>query len=389
MIGPVRTIVCILAAFAGQAWAEDRTEALNVEPVSTHVGEMSAGGFSLEQTEERLRFEPIQMLGDMFARDDVVYIMRHGPTDWSKLDERDVAPGDCANQRIMSDLGAVQMRDFGSLLAHNGVVPSRIVVSEWCRNQQTLEHLRTGFDRINPAILADVPMETDPELNLLLSLQGARNVEALRQRVSSWEGEPGRTGPLLLITHFTNIQELTQFSVFEGEILILDPKRNNQVIGTLRLRSASPDVGHFEEALGSPLLREEQAFDMVTRFYQALNLGDETMLRTVVDPDWQMAGATPADQGQDVGAFLRDLARYTDGLENGRFDIEDVHVSDDVVTVIGTIYGRHTADLFGVPATGREVSFGGISVHRIAEGAIVESWQLADRAALMDQITAE
>ena len=84
-------------------------------------------------------------------------------------------------------------------------------------------------------------------MNLLLSLGGAENVTALRERVLSWEGS--EDGPLLIITHFTNIQELTEFSVYEGEMLILDPTRNGRVLGYLRLGSSRPDIGHFDASV--------------------------------------------------------------------------------------------------------------------------------------------
>jgi hypothetical protein len=50
---------------------------------------------------------------------------------------------------------------------------------------------------------------------------------------------------LLIITHFTNIEEQTQFTVYEGEMLVIDLKRDNRVLGYMRLRSAGRDIGHF------------------------------------------------------------------------------------------------------------------------------------------------
>ena len=90
-----------------------------------------------------------------------------------------------------------------------------------------------------------IPVETNPDLNLLLALQGAPDVTGLRELITNWDGQVG-DGPLLLISHFTNIEELTNFQVFEGEMLMIDPDRDNRVIGYLRLRSAAPDVGHFD-----------------------------------------------------------------------------------------------------------------------------------------------
>ncbi len=218
-----------------------------IEQLSTHMGEMSVTMSSgQDAVPDRLRFEPYQMIDELFLRNDIVYLMRHGPTDWSFLDVKDVAPTDCENQRVMVDDGQMAMENLGTLLAANDILPGEIVVSEWCRNQQTLESLQAGFARVDPSIADQIPVETNGDLNLLLALQGVPDVSAMREMISNWEGN--ENGPLLLISHFTNIEELTNFQVFEGEILMLDPKRNNRVIGYLRLRSAAPDIGHFDVA---------------------------------------------------------------------------------------------------------------------------------------------
>ena len=218
----------------------------DIKQVSTHMGEMTvtveADGIDVP---DQLRFEPYQMIDEMFFRDDVVFLMRHGPTDWSKLDEKGVAPSDCANQRVMSEEGKQAMVNMGQLMASNEVLPSQIVVSEWCRNQQTVDYLLDGIGDVDPDAATAMPVETNAELNLLLSLQGAEDVVDLRHLVETWEGDPNRAGPLLLVSHFTNIEELTTFTVFEGEILVIDPKRDNRVLGYLRLASATPDVVHF------------------------------------------------------------------------------------------------------------------------------------------------
>ncbi|SFH43216.1 Phosphohistidine phosphatase SixA [Palleronia marisminoris] len=219
-----------------------------VEPVTQFVGEMAVpmpgGGIDKSRIDNALRFEPIQSFDDMFLRDDVVYLMRHGPTDWSKLDKKEVSPTDCENQRLLSDQGAKDMRDLGALLAFNDITFGRVVVSQWCRNQQTYEQLQAGYDQVDDGIWETFAKADSADLNLLLSLQGAPNVTNLRELVSTWDGGDGK-GPMLVISHFTNIQELTEFAAYEGEILVVDPKRDNRVLGYLRLKTAEPDVGHF------------------------------------------------------------------------------------------------------------------------------------------------
>lgn len=200
-------------------------------------------------SEDRLVFEPFQMADELAEREDLVFLMRHGPTDWSKRDEKNVAPTDCDNQRVMTPEGRKSMEELGTVLGANLLFPAKVIVSEWCRNQQTLESLRVGFDKVADNLSDSFVIETDPSLNLLLSLQGAPDVKALRETITAWDGAKFKDseyeGRLLIITHFTNIEELTNFAVFEGEILVVDPKRENRVIGYLRLDSAAPDVGHF------------------------------------------------------------------------------------------------------------------------------------------------
>lgn len=252
---PPILLLCAVAALAigsqGRAQADAPTGSVpegRIDQISSHIGEMSMQMSmppdAVPEPEERdtLRFEPWQMLDDLF-RDDIVLLMRHGPTDWSMRDRVNVAPTDCAGQRVMTEEGMQRMREMGILLAGNGLVPGRIIVSEWCRNQQTLDALVEGITLISPEFEAVTPIVIDPAANLLLSLQGAPNVSDLREIITGWDGADG--GPLLIITHFTNIAELTEFNVYEGEALIVDPDRNNRVLGYLRLRSAAPDIGHF------------------------------------------------------------------------------------------------------------------------------------------------
>jgi predicted ester cyclase len=315
--------------------------------------------------------------------------MRHGPTDCIHLDAPNVAPSDCANQRVMVEDGMARTRDMGALMAASGVIPARIVTSEWCRNRQTVDSLMAGMAEMDPAIPEAMPVEATPDLNLRLSLQGSPDMTPLRARISAWDGDPDRLGPLLIASHHTNIEELTQFRVFEGEILVLDPKRDNYVLGYLRLKSAQPDVGYFADALASPLLAEQEALDMVDRYYAALTSGDETALRSILAEDWVERGASPSTPDRDAGRLFAEVARLSEGLSDVAFTVEDVALADDTITVRGTLTGRHTGTLFGVPATGREVAFGGLALHRVADGAIVESWQMADWTTLMDLITAE
>ncbi len=272
---PFRALALALALLVVPAAAQHAAErpSLGIEPLvadaetgagikrlSDAMGEMVAdigmvlarspsgpAAASPEALDDALRFEPFDILGELM-RDDLVLLMRHGPTDWTVRDVKDVAPTDCANQRVMTPLGEERMRSLGILMAGNGLRPGKVMISEWCRNRQTADRIIEGFELVDPAYAEALEVETRPDLNLLLSLRGAPDVTAMREEILAWDGpEPGApAGPLLMISHFTNIAELTEFHIYEGEALIVDPKQDGRVLGYLRLRSASPDEGHFE-----------------------------------------------------------------------------------------------------------------------------------------------
>lgn len=149
------------------------------------------------------------------------------------------------NQRVLSHEGAERMTDLGVLLAGNGLRPSRILVSELCRGQQTLEALVTWMSAVDAEYAAGIEVRPSLRFDLLLSLQGAADTKRMEEIGADWDGGDG-SGPLLMIMHYTNIDEMTNFAVFEGEMLMVDPKRDSRVLGYLRLRSAAPDVGHFK-----------------------------------------------------------------------------------------------------------------------------------------------
>jgi len=58
----------------------------------------------------------------------------------------------------------------------------------------------------------------------------------------------------------------------------------------------------------------------------------------------------------------------------------------DKVVSFGTCTGTHTGTAWDIPASGNEVNFMGIYIHRIADGKIVETWALDDNLAVTLQM---
>jgi steroid delta-isomerase-like uncharacterized protein len=68
--------------------------------------------------------------------------------------------------------------------------------------------------------------------------------------------------------------------------------------------------------------------------------------------------------------------------------IEDEIAERDNVVHRWSNRATHQDELLGVPATGREVTFAGMSIFRLAGGKIAELWVQTDLVGLMQQIGA-
>jgi len=70
----------------------------------------------------------------------------------------------------------------------------------------------------------------------------------------------------------------------------------------------------------------------------------------------------------------------------GRHEIGLQVAEDDLV--VSQILGRgvHAGELFGTPATNKEVETEGIAIHRVRYGKIVEYWSVTDIARVLQQV---
>ena len=87
-------------------------------------------------------------------------------------------------------------------------------------------------------------------------------------------------------------------------------------------------------------------------------------------------GVTP---GQSIAAFRA-------GFPDVKFTVEDQVVDGDKVVTRWVARGTHTGDLYGIPPTNRPMTLTGISIYRIANDKIVESWVEYDRMSMMQQL---
>lgn len=92
---------------------------------------------------------------------------------------------------------------------------------------------------------------------------------------------------------------------------------------------------------------------------------------------------------------VTDLAGLKETLRAFRAACPDLHITSDELLADGdkvtkrwTLHGTHTADLGGLPPTGRRITLSGLELFRLANGKIVESWVAYDNLSLLQQLGA-
>jgi predicted ester cyclase len=87
----------------------------------------------------------------------------------------------------------------------------------------------------------------------------------------------------------------------------------------------------------------------------------------------------PAGLEQAVGI-------YRGAFSDLRLRIDDIVSDGDLVCIRWTSSGTNDGELMGMPATGKHATSTGISIDKIEDGKIVESWLEWDNAGLMQQL---
>jgi predicted ester cyclase len=86
-------------------------------------------------------------------------------------------------------------------------------------------------------------------------------------------------------------------------------------------------------------------------------------------------------------ARMREFARLVPGIYgDSRVVIDDLIAEGDRVVARWQITGTHEHDLLGIVATGRPLSFTGITIHRVVDDTIVEMWAEEDWLGVLRQL---
>jgi predicted ester cyclase len=126
--------------------------------------------------------------------------------------------------------------------------------------------------------------------------------------------------------------------------------------------------------------------DTLCEATQQFNSGDlESYLTTLYARDAMLHFLPPGlPPGRD-GARLF-YSGFLAGFPDAQLWLDDTIIENDVMAVRYHMTATHTGPFNGIPATGKSVEFGGITIMRWQDGKVIERWSETDFMGLLQQL---
>lgn len=127
---------------------------------------------------------------------------------------------------------------------------------------------------------------------------------------------------------------------------------------------------------------------VVRRCFQTGADGNLDALDAVISPDYVLHDPANPEEIRGVEGLKALVETYRSGVSDLHVTIDHQFADGDYVATRFTARGTHDGEILGVPATGRDVTFAGITVSRCRDGMIVEEWEVSEVFGLLRQIGA-
>jgi ketosteroid isomerase-like protein len=128
----------------------------------------------------------------------------------------------------------------------------------------------------------------------------------------------------------------------------------------------------------------------VAPFYKALNAefakDSADLIRQATAPEWVSCGTNEICNTRDE--VIAGIAARQKSVPDLKWQIKDVLVSGDQVTVRGEATGTPATEFFGAPHTGKSFKVMSIDVHTLRDGKMVRSFHIEDWMGATRQLSA-
>lgn len=130
----------------------------------------------------------------------------------------------------------------------------------------------------------------------------------------------------------------------------------------------------------------EQNKAVYRRFIQEVfNKGRLNKLDEFVAPSYAIREAPPGTPAGAEGIRFV-VSMFRSAFPDLDITIDDLVAEGDKVCARSTLRGTHGGEIFGIPPTGKAISMTSLTMVRIVDGRLVDSWVKNDVMALMSQL---
>ena len=135
----------------------------------------------------------------------------------------------------------------------------------------------------------------------------------------------------------------------------------------------------------------EAARASIAPFYKALNAefasDSAELIRQATAPDWVSCRGNDVCNSRDE--VIAGVAGRLKSVPDLKWQIRDIQVSGNQVTVRGEATGTPAGEFFRAPHTGRSFKIMSIDVHTLEDGKMVRSYHIEDWMGAVRQLTAK
>jgi steroid delta-isomerase-like uncharacterized protein len=121
---------------------------------------------------------------------------------------------------------------------------------------------------------------------------------------------------------------------------------------------------------------------LVKKLFEGINNQDLEVLDRLLNTDFLWHG----NNDQSKVDYQNDVEAVIAAFPDAKWVIEDILGEEDRIVVRWTFRGTHRKDWEGVPASGKRVTYAGITIFRVIEGKITEVWNNENLLSLYRQM---
>ena len=133
-------------------------------------------------------------------------------------------------------------------------------------------------------------------------------------------------------------------------------------------------------------MANEQNEQVAKRGFEAFNTGDMSIVDEMTADNAVNHDPAQPEEARGPEGFKQVIQMYRGAFPDLHIEVEACFSDGDLVCTRWTSSGTNDGELMGMPATGKHTTITGMTIDKIQDGKVVESWNQWDNAGLMQQL---